>query len=101
MKIKIIENGGYLFIVKEENIFKDKGEYINLSMIKDYGHTLNDMPIEAVEDAPRLLLAARKRTSAMLTHDIIRNPTIQEYFFMSQLFKKNKMKYNKKRNETD
>lgn len=103
MKIKIVENGEYIFAVKEENIFKDKKIFHDLSVLKTSGEkSIDTIPMCSRLGATLRLFRlgeGKPSPAQMLDGDNIRKPTIQEYFLLSALCKQDKVRYNKKKDK--
>ena len=103
MKIKIVQNGEFIFAVKEENIFKEKKMFHNLYSLKSHGEKkFTDISMELKKKGGRIILGLEYRNSwpsPMLGHDKIRKPNIQEYLFLSSIIKQDGLRYNKKKDE--
>ena len=101
MKVKIIQNGDFIFAVKEENICKEKKRFYNLTLLSSEG-TVTYVPLESRKTFAKFLFGLRSKTplpAQMLDNDIIRKPTLEEYFFLSAMCKQDGIVYNKKKDE--
>ena len=104
MKVKVIQNGDYIFAVKEENICKEKKLFYNLtslSMSNEDG-TVSRVPLESRKTLAKFLFGLRSKIplpAQMLDNDIIRKPTLEEYLFISAMCKQDGIVYNKKKDE--
>lgn len=104
MKVKIVQNGGYIFAVKEENICKEKKRFYNLvSLTSGAGEgTVTCVPLESRKTFAKFLFGLKNKTplpAQMLDNDIIRKPTIEEYLFISAMCMQDGIVYNKKKDE--
>jgi hypothetical protein len=103
MKVKIVQNGGYIFAVKEENICKEKKRFYNLtSLNSSIGETVTCVPLESRKTFAKFLFGLKNKTplpGQMLDNDIIRKPTLEEYLFISAMCKQDGIVYNKKKDE--
>ncbi len=103
MKVKIVQNGEYIFAVKEENICKEKKLFYNLVSLTSGGEgTVTCVPVESRKTFAKFLFGLRNKTplpSQMLDNDIIRKPTLEEYLFISAMCKQDGIVYNKKKDE--
>jgi len=104
MKVKIVQNGGYIFAVKEENICKEKKLFYNLISLNMSGEdgTVSRIPLESRKTYAKFLFGLKHKTplpAQMLDNDIIRKPTVEEYLFISAMCKQDGIVYNKKKDE--
>lgn len=102
MKVKVIQNGDYIFAVKEENICKEKKLFYNLTSLRAGEGTVTCVPLESRKTFAKFLFGLRNKTplpGRMLNNDIIRKPTLEEYLFISAMCKQDGIVYNKKKNE--
>lgn len=104
MKVKIVQNGEYIFAVKEENICKEKKLFYNLTSLKMSNEegTVICVPLESRKTFAKFLFGLRSKTplpAQMLDNDIIRKPTLEEYLFISAMCKQDGIVYNKKKDE--
>lgn len=102
MKVKIIQNGNYIFAVKEENICKEKKLFYNLTSLSANDGTVSCVLVESRKTFAKFLFGLRSKTplpAQMLDNDIIRKPTIEEYLFISAMCKQDGIVYNKKKDE--
>lgn len=103
MKVKIVQNGDYIFAVKEENICKEKKCFYNLTSLTFAGEgTVTCVPLEYKKTFAKYLFGLKNKTplpGQMLDTDIIRKPTIEEYLFISAMCKQDGIVYNKKKDE--
>lgn len=103
MKVKIIQNGDYIFAVKEENICKEKKLFYNLTSLTSGGEgTVTRVPLESRKTFAKFLFGLRDKTplpAQMLDSDIIRKPTLEEYLFISVMCKQDGIVYNKKKDK--
>ena len=102
MKVKIIQNGDYIFAVKEENICKEKKLFYNLASLSAKEGTVTYVPLESRKTFAKFLFGLRNKTplpGQMLDNDIIRKPTLEEYLFISAMCKQDGIVYNKKKDE--
>lgn len=104
MKVKIIQNGDYIFAVKEENICKEKKLFYNLTSLNMSSRegTVTFVPLESRKTFAKLLFGVKYKTplpGQMLDNDIIRKPTLEEYLFISAMCKQDGIVYNKKKDE--
>jgi len=96
MKIKIVQNGMFIYAIREEDIFNNG--FYNLIMIKtgydrDFDDPLNNAAIKYLLG----FKVYREERFNRLENDVVRNPTIEEYIYLSRLFKSHGFKYNKRK----
>ena len=102
MKVKIIQNGEYIFAVKEENICKEKKLFYNLTSLSAGEGTVTSLPLESRKTFAKFLFGLRNKIplpGRMLDNDIIRKPTLEEYLFISAMCKQDGIVYNKKKDK--
>ena len=96
MKIKVVQNGKFIYAIREEDIFKNG--FSNLILIKNgyYDRDFDD-PLHNAAIKCLLGLQVYRERFNRLENDVVRNPTIEEYLYLSRLFKSHGFKYNKRK----
>ena len=97
--IKIIQNGFHKYAARDEDILPKKHKVYNLMPLTySLNLSLDDKYVVQREDTLEIAgLRQGKIMSALLPDDVIRKPNIEEYIFLSNLFKKYGVRYNKKK----
>lgn len=96
MKIKVVENGGFIYLAQEENILASI--IYNLVQIKN---PLNKRYFGYVGSSSIKRLVGIIQDKYQFSHikgDTVRNLTLEEYLYLSQKFREHGLRYNKKKN---
>ena len=96
MKIKVVENDGFIYLAQEENILPLT--ICNLVQIKN---PLNKRYLEYRDSDSIKRLVGVIKEKYQFSHikgDTVRNLTLEEYLYLSQMFREHRLRYNKKKN---